>query len=338
MPSLPRIVRRPLRLFLALVCLSFVGVSKGQAGEEDILIPYKDHQLFARLVTPDVPVQGIVLFVHGDGAMPFDGHGYYLPLFDEITAAGFAALSWDKPGVGESGGDWLAQSMTDRQNEVAHVLDFVKKRYGPAQIGLMGFSQAGWVVPALARQRSDIDFIMGVGFALNWQAQGWYMTRTRLQRQGASSAEIEQAYAHHRAEFDFLATEPSFAEYQKRFPADTEGLSEQRYGFILRNYGAEASSDYDGLDLPLLLMWGQEDRNVDSQRVYQTLSAQLGAQKTARLALIPEATHGLLNVADFDTDTPGWGFLVKLHWQGRDAFSPEALHLLRAFLQDRACN
>ncbi len=63
--------------------------------------------------------------------------------------------------------------MQQRQQEVQSAINFLQSSYGYSgeQIGLLGFSQAGWVVPALANDNSSIGFITGDGFAIDWSEQ-----------------------------------------------------------------------------------------------------------------------------------------------------------------------
>lgn len=111
--------------------------------------------------------------VHGDGALSYDAYGYYGPIWQRLIDNGYAVFSWDKPGVGDSTGNWLNQSMQDRQQEVHDAIAFVKNhfRHQAKSVGLMGFSQAGWVVPAVAKNNDEVDFFIGVGFAINWMSK-----------------------------------------------------------------------------------------------------------------------------------------------------------------------
>jgi alpha-beta hydrolase superfamily lysophospholipase len=111
--------------------------------------------------TPDSEenVNGVILFVHGDGEMHYDAFGYYEPVWKHILDSGYAIFSWDKPGVGNSSGDWLSQSMLDRQNEVRAAVSFLKNRYyfEEGEVGLMGFSQADGLCRPLLRIMTILD-------------------------------------------------------------------------------------------------------------------------------------------------------------------------------------
>ena len=116
--------------------------------------------------TNGIPAKAVLIFVHGDGATEYDAHGYYDIIWQPLLEKGYAIFSWDKPNIGKSTGNWLAQSMQDRQSEVLAAVAAVQKKYhfSAANTGLIGFSQAGWVVPALANRADKIAFSIGIGF------------------------------------------------------------------------------------------------------------------------------------------------------------------------------
>ena len=76
---------------------------------------------------------GLVVFIHGDGPANADRESGYLPLWKSFARAGYASLSWDSPGVGRSGGDWLDFSMSDRADLAVAAIDdsIVKVRLVP---------------------------------------------------------------------------------------------------------------------------------------------------------------------------------------------------------------
>ncbi|WP_260081260.1 alpha/beta hydrolase family protein [Phaeobacter inhibens] len=120
--------------------------------------------------------------VHGDGPQDRVSGGGYAPLINVFLDQGIAVASWDKPGVGASGGNWLHQSMADRASETSAALSLLNQRFDDMALGAVGFSQAGWVLPQLTRR--DADFLVLVGPAVSWQDQGDYYTRVRLAQDG----------------------------------------------------------------------------------------------------------------------------------------------------------
>ncbi|MEC8427237.1 MAG: alpha/beta fold hydrolase, partial [Pseudomonadota bacterium] len=284
---------------------------------------------------PNTPPKKVILFVHGDGAMPYDAHGYYQPIWDRLLANGYAIFSWDKPGVGKSTGSWLQQSMYDRQQEVLAAMAFLKSRYGfkSGDFGLMGFSQAGWVVPAVAAQSDDVAFAVGVGFAINWMQQGWYMTERRLRLQGTTEDVIARERKAHEEELDFLLQQPSYDEYLARQCCGTEPMSRSRFEFVVKNFQADAIADLSSVTQPMLLMLGRQDANVDALETQRTVNAELASRANLKVEMFDDATHALLKHSRY-RDKQGIGLLMRLLWDGEDAFAPGVLHTMEAWMAE----
>ena len=68
-----------------------------------------------------------------------------------------AVLGYDKRGVGGSTGDWNKASFDDLAGDVVAAFEYLKTRSDirSDQIGMLGWSQAGWVMP-LAAVRAKI--------------------------------------------------------------------------------------------------------------------------------------------------------------------------------------
>jgi pimeloyl-ACP methyl ester carboxylesterase len=278
--------------------------------------------------------KAVILFVHGDGPLDYDSHGYYPLIWKRLLKQGFAIFSWDKPGVGSSTGNWLAQSMQDRQQEVQSAINVIRKRYGfsGTQVGLLGFSQAGWVVPALAKNNPDIGFIIGIGFAIDWLEQSWYLTHVRLKQQGANETVIQAAYATHIQEIEFLEQKSSYDLYLKKYGLTPKQMSEDRYGFILKNSSVNATQDYIGLKQPMLLLLGDKDLNVDVDNTKSVVEKLIDGQQNIQITIIKNATHGMLDAKHFNQQSPGLTLLFKLIWKGDKALAPEFNHVLDEWL------
>ena len=321
---------------VALICIG--AVSNVQAYEQQHTTFRQGQNILAAYhIKPDDidNIKGVILFVHGDGAMPFDAHGYYEPIWQELLNSGYAVFSWDKPGVGDSSGNWLDQSMKDRQNEVHSAIAFVKKTYAykEGEIGLMGFSQAGWVVPAVTKGNKDIGFMIGVGFAVNWIQQSWYMTKIRLQKEGATHTEIEHAYQEHIDEIKFWKNKPTYEEYIKQFAQDGDLMSEDRFKFVRKNITSDLRKDFQGIVQPVLILLGQEDLNVNTQNTQTILNTIINTQNNVDIQTIPYATHALLKHPEFGSQTFGLYFYLKLIWQGKDAFAPPFFNTLTNWIK-----
>ena len=107
----------------------------------------------------DGPVPGIVL-VDGSGDGACDDWGEWPQRFVDCGAA---VLAHDKPGCGGSPGNWLEQTFHDRAVESLAALAVLRAQ--PAcsgqPVGLLGFSQGGWVA-LLAATQGDPDFVVSL--------------------------------------------------------------------------------------------------------------------------------------------------------------------------------
>lgn len=303
---------------------------------QDVSVPLDDGRLDGVLAWPesvDGPV-GVVVFVHGDGPVDATSDGFYQAIWESLAAAGYASLSWSKPGVDGSTGSWLDQSLSDRAAEVGAALDWVAAQPGidPDRIGLWGASQAGWVVPAVAAER-DVAFAILVSPAISWLRQGRFNLLAELERDGATPDERDRALAVSDHTRRLLAEGADHDSYLAETP-DPHPMDAARWGFVSRNHRADATGDLAAMGaarVPTLLLLAEEDLNVDvdeTERVYRSL---LGS--ALEVHRFPDARHTLARTAV--EDHPVRGTLVAVV-APRAVFAPGYLDAQRDFLRDLA--
>lgn len=282
----------------------------------------------------DGPVRGLVLMVHGDGPVDATQGGLYAPWFEAAADAGYVTLSWSKPGVGASEGDWLAQSMDDRAEEVGAALDWAHDQ-GDLPVDtvvLWGASQAGWVVPKVVAARPDVDAVVAVGTAVSWLRQGRYNLLAELDHRGVDPEERAGALARSDETRALLRRGASFDEYREQ-TADPEPMTAERWGFVLRNVRSDATDDLraaSARDIPVHLMIGTGDRNVD---VDETESAYREAFGTRLSVERLRAAHSLARPVM--EDVPAVGLVTAVVWP-RALLAPGALESYRDFLASAA--
>ena len=113
-------------------------------------------QLRALVHVPDEPVAALVL-VDGSGEGCCDDWGGWV---ERIAELGAVVLTHDRAGCGGSPGNWLTQTLDDRAAEEREALAVLRKHAavtGP--VGLLGFSQGGWVGMLAA---ADADFLVSL--------------------------------------------------------------------------------------------------------------------------------------------------------------------------------
>lgn len=256
-----------LAVVLVLAGIAVIG-NDYRLQRHDLTIRLGDQRLNAVLTTPETSrARGLVVMVHGDGPIDATHGGLYLPWFEAAADAGYATLSWDKPGVGESSGNWLHQSMDDRAAQTSAVIDWATNQADvPSdRIVLWGASQAGWVLPNVAASRSDIDAVVAVSPAINWLRQGRYNLLAELDHEGADAAERSAAIGCSNRTRALLKHHADYATYKAQ-TCDPEPMTPDRWRFVSLNVASDATADLASMSaqaVPVLLLLAQHDRNVD---------------------------------------------------------------------------
>ena len=246
-----------------------------------VTIPGPDGDLVGVLtLPPEGTARGLVVMVHGDGPVEATQGGLYSPWFEGAADAGYATLSWSKPGVGGSEGDWLSQSMQDRASEVSAAVDWAQGRddVPTGTIVLWGASQAGWVLPKVTRERDDIEGVVAVGTAISWLRQGRFNLLAELEHDGADARGRERALADSDQTRVLLGRGASYEEYLAS-TASTEPMTEDRWGFVRQNVDSDATDDLvasASRAVPVHLMVGTHDRNVDLAETEETYRSIFG--------------------------------------------------------------
>lgn len=285
----------------------------------------------------------LLVFVHGDGALPANAHGYYEPIWRHLAAKGVATLAWDKKGVGESQGNWLQQDMQARAQEVRDALKHMRasKKWQFSKIGVIGFSQGGWVLPLLsADSKESINCMIIVSGAVNWMQQSNYLTVQKLKRAGKTQEEVAKGVAQNKADHAFLLQKKNYEAYvarerkkQAASGAKLRLMSKERYYFVQKNIRADATKGLQRLKCPVLALFGDKDLNVnfeESVSVYRRVFMKYHTQPSI-IKTYAKATHGLLKHEHFQKIHPDATFMLKFWLWGQNAFVPRVLDDIRAF-------
>lgn len=291
---------------LALAMTALIG-NDFRYTQRSVTISGPDGRLEGVLTLPaDGRARGLVVMVHGDGPVDATQGGLYAPWFEGAADAGYATLSWSKPGVGESEGEWLAQSMDDRAAEVAAVLDWAHQQddLPTGTVVLWGASQAGWVLPRVVATRDDIDAVVAVGPAVNWLRQGRFNLLAELDHDGADSHERSLALATSDQTRELLERGATYDEYRE-LTTDPEPLTAERWGFVLRNFRSDATADLRAAsirDIPVHLIVGTHDRNVDVEETERAYALTFGPRLTVDHV---DGAHSLARPVMEDVDAVG---------------------------------
>lgn len=271
------------------------------------------------------PLPGVVL-VDGSGDGACDDWGEWPGRFVDCGAV---VLTHDKPGCGGSPGDWTTQSFIDRAHESLAALDVLRSHPAVAgqPIGLLGFSQGGWVsLLAASLDEDEVDFIVSVsGPGVGPAEQDRYRIDRELRARGATEEDLAEALEW----IDERALRLLAGEDVAKVLADQERLSDRTWyasatqyfdnpmalGFLARNLDFDPMPVLQHVSCPVLALFGTDDTLVpiaDSVVGFATHLRPLPGNPHG-IAVFPGADHGLFT-ADPDpavarTDQLAAGFL-----------------------------
>jgi len=220
----------------------------------------------------DGPFPAIVL-IHGAGKITSQDYNYLSFFF---VQHGFATLTYDKRGVGESSGSYKRVDvkngeavLEDLSNDAVAGVEFLKchDRIDPNRIGLFGVSQGGWIAPLAASKSSDIAFIVLYSGPVSTVGQEMFYSGTT----GAG-------------------------------PGDkVEGISLKQASDMASDYagphGFDPLPSLEAIDIPGLWMFGSQDRSTPAALSVENLDTLVTQQdKEFSYIIYPNADHSLRDV------------------------------------------
>ncbi|MBN2146255.1 MAG: alpha/beta fold hydrolase [Anaerolineales bacterium] len=107
-----------------------------------------------------------VVFIHGSGTSARNSP-WYLAVAQHLQQNGIAVLLPDKRGSEKSGGDWKKATLQDFAQDASSAVQFIQcqAEFTYSAIGVMGFSQGGWVAPIVASEDKDVAFAVSLSGA-----------------------------------------------------------------------------------------------------------------------------------------------------------------------------
>lgn len=266
-----------------------------------------DMRLAGDVVRPAVeqPCPGVV-FVHGSGPASRDSSNHFVIMREHLVAHGFAVLAYDKPGVGGSSGDWRQQSFADRAREVVAGVRFLQAFPGVdgRRVGLLGGSQAGWVMPLAAHLAPDLAFVISVsGAAVTPHEQETYRIERQMRVDGFGEDQVRDARSVVERRLAMIRQGLPIA---RIFAMQAEAREEPWYPYLGDETPEDvaffaAICDFDPVPLleqvrcPFLGIWGELDTNVPVEQSLMLTRAALTKANAApfQLKVFPRANHGL---------------------------------------------
>ena len=255
------------------------------------------------------PIKGekhpAIILVHGSGA---ENREYMLPFARFLIRHGIAVLGYDKRGVGSSTGDWNTASFDDLAGDVVAAFEYLKTRrdIDRTQIGLLGVSQAGWIMPLAAVRSKDIAFLISVsGAGIPVAETTIDQAQNEMTARGMRPQVIEQIVGLMKLQYQFARTGQGWDQYAAAreklatrlggappdtFPGTPDHPSWQ---FIRRLYFYDPVPTLRQLQTPTLALWGELDNNVLAEKNKAAWEAALkaGGNRDYTLVILPKADH-----------------------------------------------
>lgn len=271
----------------------------------DVAFSNGDVRLAGTLISPVTSGRHpAIILVHGSGA---EDREYMLPFARFLIRHGVAVFGYDKRGVGGSTGDWNNASFDDLAGDVVAAFDYLKRRsdIDRAQIGMLGVSQAGWVMPLAAIRAKEIAFLISISGAgipvaetTMDEAQG-EMAASGLRPEG-----IQRIIGLMKLQYEFARTGRGWDEYAAAreqlvarlgaAPSTFPGTPNDRYWqFIRRLYFYDPGPTLRQLKAPVLALFGELDDNIRAEKNKDAWEAALkaGRNRDYTLRIIPRANH-----------------------------------------------
>ena len=252
-----------------------------------------------------------VVLVHGSGPQT----RYMVQLYAETLCSwGFAALAYDKRGAGESTGDTWDVSYEVLADDVAAAVSVLRHhaRIDPYKVGLLGGSQAGWIMPLAALRSEHVAFIvMLAGPAVSIAEQNVHNVLYNLRANGLSESDIQDAVAHVRLFNRVLCTGEDWRLFQRSLEkgrsapwsdyawAIDKPPTKEEAESIRREVERDPLRVLQQVRCPVLAIFGGSDNVVPPQENVQPMrEAFLASSKSNYvIEVVPEATHTFLESA-----------------------------------------
>jgi pimeloyl-ACP methyl ester carboxylesterase len=272
---------------------------------EDVRFMNGEVQLAGTLIKPAAgATHPAIILVHGSG--PAD-RGAILPFARFLVRHGIAVLGYDKRGVGGSSGDWNRASFEDLAGDVVAAFEYLRTRadIDRRHVGLLGVSQAGWVMPLAAVRAREIAFLISVsGAAVPASETAIDHARNEMLSNGmrrevvahiVDVMTLQAGYARTGDGWEaYAAAREKLAARLGRPPANFPATQDDPYWqFIRPMYRYDPSPTLRQLQVPTLALFGELDNNILPEKNTAAWEAALkaGDHRDYTLRTLPKANH-----------------------------------------------
>lgn len=259
--ALPKAQRAPL-----------AGPELSDFGYEEVRFANGDLALAGLLFLPEgAGPHPAAVFIHGSGTSRRD-NPWYLSFVRHLQDSGIAVLLPDKRGSEASAGDWRDTSFEVLAPDTVAAYRFVTEVPGidPERVGVIGFSQGGWIAPIVATALPELAFVTSIA--------------------GAGVTTEEQLRYE---EVNNIIETPAFP-FVARIIARFTVPSIMKRDTWRATAGFDPIPYWEGIDLPAFAALGGGDKNVPVEESAERLQAVPGG---IEVVVYPDGGHGITDPA-----------------------------------------
>lgn len=210
----------------------------------------------------------VMVFIHGSGTSKRNSP-WYLTVTKRLQENGIAVLLPDKRGSEKSEGDWTKATFYDLAGDTISAIDFIKAQtvFECTDIGVIGFSQGGWIAPIVVVDDEDVAFVVSTS--------------------GAGVTTDEQLLYEEVNTIADMGTYHFIAELIAPITVNNIRKSE----FWGKIGGFDPIPYWQKVDVPAFMAFGEKDKNVPVEESVRRIQALGNDNITIRV--YPESSHGI---------------------------------------------
>ena len=270
--------------------------------------------LAGTLHQPDEGVaRSVVVFTHGSEPGVRSSEAY-LRWARPLVEAGVAVLIFDKRGCGESTGTYVeAPDLELPAADLNAWVNVLAKREDVQSIGVLGWSQGGWVGPLAASKNDEIEFIVSIsGPGVSPFEQNVFDKTLRFAATGASETRVDLFEHTLRSVWSYIITGENRETAEQAWAAVIETkwfqdayqgppmmdrdrlLTSPRMAHYVPHGSYEPGPVLRSLRIPMLAVFGEADRIVPVQASIAAINdAFVDNDARVDIQIVRDADHGL---------------------------------------------
>ncbi len=303
---------RSIRLIFIFFVFVLTAIAQEKAHEEtEVTFKNGEINLAATLLIPKGGGQfPAVVIIHGSGTSTRE-NAWTAAYANALVKRGVAVLYPDKRGSGKSGGNWLTATFLDLADDAVAGVEFLQNnpKIDKSNIGVIGFSQGGHIVPAAAARSAKIAFAIDVsGSTVPMMEQIMDEVEKMAEREGLNSAQIETVNDINRKAISYALTGKGEKDYLDALnKAKTGELKGKK---VIEGFPTDPNhpmktfiktvGDFDPipfwkkLSVPMLFVYGGQDSQIRINKSINRIEETLGkSDHNYTILLFRKNGHGI---------------------------------------------